>query len=100
MGLFRDGRLNAYTKLHSYEFIKAFKVMAGTDNNVNIHAINKHGLIYIIDIKTKELVTILHPRPSQLKRYWIQRGKVTPRDIKEIANSCARRNNKYKLNER
>ena len=100
MMAFRNKRMKAYKKYASVKFIKAFICMAGTDNNINIHAINEHGLIYIIDIHSKELVTVIHPRPSQLKRYWIQRDRQVPRPIKEMANECAKRNQKAGLNEK
>ena len=92
-------RMSAYKHLLSYKMLYCFRVNNGHCNGEEIHCINEHGLIYIYNYHTKRYITILHPRPKQLKRYFHALNIKLPKDIKKLIDQCYIRNEKYNLND-
>ena len=80
----RIERLKVYKHLLSDEMIQCFVVDTDHRNGLEIHCINEYGLIYIYNKLSLRLITILHPRPKQLKRYYQQLGLTISKEIKEI----------------
>jgi len=91
-------RILSYSELLSNTFIQCFLVDKGHINGLEIHCINVHGLIYIYNYSSKKFITILHPRPSQLKRYYRLMNKDIPLIIRRLAVECHKRNEQYDLN--
>lgn len=94
----RSDRLRSYAKLFSNNFIHAFLVDTGHEKGKEIHAINNKGLVYVYNKKSKHLITITHPRPKQLKRYFKQLNLNIPEDIEALCISNRIRNEKNDLN--
>jgi len=95
----RNPRLSAYKGLMSNTFIDKFIVDTNHKNGLEVHAINEYGLIYIYNRHLMRLITILHPRPAQIKRYYKQLGLTVNRDMKAIIRKNERRIIDRKLNE-
>lgn len=95
----RSKRLESYQELLSDKFIKCFLVDKEHDNGLEIHCINEHGLIYIYNHNTKKFITALHPRPSQIKRYYRLLNMEIPQRIKRLSRLCYKRNEVLKLND-
>ena len=91
-------RIENYQTLLSEKFITCFVVDKEHINGCEIHCINENGLIYIYNYKSKKFITVLHPRPSQLKRYYRLLRIEIPKHIKRLARECYKRNEKYNLN--
>jgi hypothetical protein len=68
----RQPRIKAYENLGllSDEFIDGFVVDTCHPAGLEVHLINKNGLIYIYNRDSKRAITILGARPGQLKRYY------------------------------
>lgn len=96
----RNARIVIYEKnnLLSYNFVACFKVDKKHANGLEIHAINENGLIYIYNFKSRKLITILHARSEQLKRYYNALRIETPETVKRIMIEVDERNEKQKLN--
>lgn len=94
----RTKRLQAYKDLLSLNFIQSFIVDTSHINGCEIHAINENGLIYIYNLHSHKLVTILHPRPSQLKRYYRALEIEIPQEIQRVSRQCYSRNEKNDYN--
>ena len=95
----RNPRISAYKHLMSDVFIQCFIVDTNHPNGLDIHCINENGLIYIYNRHLMRLITILHPRPKQIKRYYEQLGLTTTGEIKQIIKKNNKRNIDRKLNE-
>jgi hypothetical protein len=94
----RYKRISKYNGLLSIEFIDCFLVDNNHINGLEIHCINKYGLIYIYNIHSDRLITILHPRPKQIKRYYNQLSITYNSDIRSIIDKCYKRNLNSNLN--
>lgn len=96
----RNNRISLYDdfKLLSDVFIDCFKVDKKHENGCEIHAINENGLIYVYNFKSRKMITILHARAEQLKRYYNALGIATPEQLKNIMNEVEKRNKFYNLN--
>jgi hypothetical protein len=97
----RSDRIKLYDRfgLLSLDFVSCFKVDKQHENGHELHAINRNGLIYIYNFKSRKLITILHPRPQQIKRYYEATNEST-NAIKNILQLVEQRNKKHKLNEK
>ena len=95
----RRDRVRKYSNLLSFKMLYCFRVDNNHPNGDEIHCINEYGLIYIYNYTTKRFITILHPRPRQLKRYFRGLDMKLPNDIKTIIDKCYKRNINSKLNE-
>lgn len=95
---FRSKRMEDYTPLLSQKFIQCFVVNTNHPNGDEIHCINENGLIYIYNYESKRFITVLHPRPSQLKRYYRLLKIEVPKNIKRLARECHKRNEKMNYN--
>jgi len=98
--LYREQRLKEYQHLLSNEFIASFIVDTNHVGGVEVHSINVNGLIYIYNMNTKKLITVLHPRPSQLKRYYRLLKLEIPSNIKKLCTDRFKRNEDAKLNKK
>ena len=96
----REKRLKEYKDFLSTNFIDCFVVNNYHPGGLEVHCINEHGLIYIYNYETGRFITVLHPRPQQLKRYYIKLGIQIPSKIQELASECFKRNKKRKLNKK
>ncbi|MDD4468285.1 MAG: hypothetical protein PHF68_03990, partial [Candidatus ainarchaeum sp.] len=67
-------------------------------NGQELHAINEKGLIYVYNFKSRKLITILHARSEQIKRYYDISKIKTPQNIYGIMQEVNERNKKYNLN--
>jgi predicted type IV restriction endonuclease len=92
-------RYEVYKYILSTNFIDCFIVDKGHPNGLEVHCINEYGLIYIYNLSSKKLITILHPRPRQIKRYYIALGLTTCEKIKHLIKVCYERNNDHYYNE-
>lgn len=63
------------------EIDKSFLVDKGHPNGPEIHNVSEKGIIFIINAKTKKLVTILIARPNQIKRLYIACNLKVPHKI-------------------
>jgi hypothetical protein len=95
----RKERIRKYSNLLSFKMLYCFRVDNDHWNGDEIHCINEYGLIYIYNYKSKKYITILHPRPSQLKRYFHQLNITLPNDIKRLIDKCYKRNKNSNMNE-
>ena len=95
----RKERVSKYKGLLSFKMLYCFRVDNNHCNGDEIHCINEYGLIYIYNYHTKKYITILHPRPKQLKRYFQQLNIKLPKDVRKLIDNCYKRNEKYKLND-
>ena len=95
----RNGRMFQYRYLLSTNFIDCFIVDTNHRNGLEIHCINEYGLIYIYNKLSLKLITILHPRPKQIKRYYIALALTTSNEVRKIINVCYQRNIDQRLNE-
>ena len=97
----RYNRIDKYKELLSNEYLYSFIVDTNHKNGLEIHSVNVNGLIYIHNRSTNKLITVLHPRPRQLKRYFINNngGYEIPTIIKELISTCHKRNEIERLNE-
>ena len=95
----RKERIQRYSKLLSFKMLYCFRVDKAHINGDEIHCINEHGLIYIYNYNSKKFITILHPRPKQLKRYFNDLNIKLPQDIRVLLDKCYKRNLKERLNE-
>lgn len=96
----RDKRISLYDdyKLLSDNFISCFKVDKKHIDGLELHAINENGLIYIYNFKSRKLITILHARAKQLKRYYEALGLEIPHDVYAVIKEVEKRNTLYNLN--
>jgi hypothetical protein len=94
----RIKRFQAYKKLLSNHFKYAFLVDTNHANGLEIHSINENGLVYVFNNASKKLVTIIHPRPRQLKRYFHETLVLVPEDIKKMCEENYKRNEEHVLN--
>lgn len=95
----RFARVQAYRELLSEDFLYFFVVDTGHPNGLEVHAINLNGLIYIYNLESRLLITIMHPRIPQLRRYFEQLGKTMPRRIYELGKGNEARNKALGLNQ-
>ena len=94
----RKERVRKYSNLLSYDMLYCFVVDNNHENGDEIHCINENGLIYIYNYHTKKFVTILHPRPKQLKRYFQALNMKVPKEIKKLIDKCYIRNENSYMN--
>jgi hypothetical protein len=96
----RSGRINEYNKmgLLAGRFVSCFKVDKGHANGKELHAINESGLLFIYNFKSRKLITILHPRPQQIKRYY-QATNSNENEITHILKDLIKRNKMHNLNQ-
>ena len=95
----RVSRLTSYQGLLSNKMLDCFIVDTDHKNGLEIHCINEHGLIYIYNKNSMRLITILHPRPSQIKRYYRLLKLTITKETRDIINKCYKRNTDHLLNE-
>lgn len=95
----RIERAKRYKHLLSENFIHCFRVDNYHPNGDEIHCINDKGLIYIYNFNTHKLITIIHPRPKQFKRYYQQLNMKIPKRIKKMIDTNYKRNQEERLNE-
>jgi hypothetical protein len=88
----REDRYSTYKDLLSTNFIRCFLVDTEHPCGLEVHCINEHGLIYIYNYDSKRFITVLHPRPSQLKRYYRQLGMRYGSHISKLGRECYNRN--------
>ena len=94
----RPDRLKAYKHLLSKEFLQCFRVDNNHYNGDEIHCINNKGLIYIYNYNSYRLITLLHPRPKQIKRYYYSLNLKIPNNIKKLIDENYKRNNNDNFN--
>ena len=94
----RKERVRKYSKFLSYKMLYCFRVDNNHVNGDEIHCINEHGLIYIYNYHTKRYITLMHPRPRQLKRYFHQLNMRVPKQVKLLIDKCYQRNEEEDLN--
>lgn len=95
----RKERVRKYSNLLSYKMLYCFRVDNNHVNGDEIHCINEYGLIYVYNYHTKRFITIMHPRPRQIKRYFHSLDIKLPKEIKKLIDKCYLRNENSKLNE-
>ena len=95
----RTDRVSAYKDYLSSVMLDCFIVNTNHKNGLEIHCINEYGLIYIYNKDRGKLITILNPRPRQLKRYYTQLNLNVPQYIKKVMQLAYGRNEKDNLNE-
>jgi hypothetical protein len=96
----RSERIKVYQcmgLLDDSNIISCYKVDKKHENGHELHAINKKGLIYIYNFKSRKLITILHARANQIKRYY-EATNESINAIKNILQLVEKRNKKHDLN--
>ena len=91
-------RYSVYKYILSTKFVDCFIVDKGHVNGLEIHCINEYGLIYIYNKRTLKLVTIISPRPAQIKRYYIALELTTCEVIKNLIKISYERNTDRNFN--
>lgn len=81
------------------DFIACFKVDKQHENGMEIHAINRNGLIYVYNFSSRKMITVLHARPEQLKRYFEALGLAIPNEVSRLMFEVKKRNETLFLNE-
>ena len=96
----RHERVRKYKELGllSTNFIDGFVVDKDHDNGVELHLINNNGLIYIMNARTKKLITVLGARPMQIQRYYNDLGLPINAGVQAIINRAGQNVNKYNIN--
>lgn len=97
--LSRYSRLAVYKEILSTDFIECFIVDTGHKNGLEIHCINIYGLIYIYNKSTMKFITVLNPRPSQIKRYYRALELTISKEIRKCIQVAHSRNIDQRLNE-
>jgi|LGOV01.1.fsa_nt_gb hypothetical protein len=92
-------RYEVYKYILSTNFIDCFIVDKGHINGLEVHCINEYGLIYVYNKDSKKLITILNPRPMQVKRYYIALSLTINKNIKRLIQVAHSRNIDRKMNE-
>ena len=95
----RFNRTNTYKYLLSTKFLDTFIVDTAHRNGLEIHCINEYGLIYIYNLQSKKLITIISPRPRQVKRYYVALDLKISKRIRELINATFNRNREFGFNE-
>ena len=96
----RNERIKKYNdmQLLSDNIVSCFKVDKKHVNGQELHAINEKGLIYVYNFKSRKLITILHARSEQIKRYYDIAKIEIPKNIYTIMQKVNKRNRLYNLN--
>ena len=96
----RDSRVAAYESLMMLgtEFIGGFIVNKGHINGPELHMINNNGVIYIFNLGSKRLITILGARPQQIKRYYEQLELDIPSEVKDAISKSSDLIRKHNIN--
>lgn len=96
----RDERIKKYEALNllNEKIVSCFKVDKQHKNGYELHAINENGLIYVYNFKSRKLITVLHARSEQIKRYYKLCNIEIPKIIYNIMQKVDERNKAYNLN--
>lgn len=94
----RNGRLKAYASLMSTNFIDCFIVDKKHVNGDEVHCLNNKGLVYIYNLRSKRLITILHARSAQIARYYEATNTDVTREVLSLMYDNDLRNKKMNLN--
>lgn len=67
----RQDRFNSYTSQGlTTDFIDGFVVDKNHVNGLEVHIITRDAFLFIFNLESKKLITVLAPRPQQIKRYY------------------------------
>ncbi len=95
----RKNRLESYFKLKEVGSVyDSFIVDKNHENGDEVHVITSTGFIMVFNLKTKKFITVLHARPMQLKRYYINMGETVPAFVSNMCNLNNELNIKLDLN--
>jgi predicted RNA-binding protein associated with RNAse of E/G family len=95
----RKNRLDVYFKVKDIgEVFDTFIVDKDHPNGDEVHVITDTGFILIFNHRTKRFITVLHARPAQLKRYYLDLGEGVPSKIISIAGNNQKLNDELDLN--
>jgi hypothetical protein len=92
-------RYSVYKELLSTVFLDKFIVDKGHINGKEIHCINEYGLVYIYNLHSLRLITIISPRPRQVKRYYVALELKINKNIQELITATFNRNREFGFNE-
>ena len=95
----RKNRLKTYFKIKEVgEVYDTFIVDKDHPNGDEIHVLTDTGFILIFNYNTKRFITVLHARPGQLKRYYLNLGEDIPKKVLDITKSNKEWNDMLDLN--
>jgi hypothetical protein len=95
----RKNRLESYFKLKEVGSVyDSFIVDKNHDNGDEVHVITSTGFIMVFNLNTKRFITVLHARPMQLKRYYINMGETVPAFVSNMCKLNNELNIKLNLN--
>ena len=97
----RKNRLDVYFKVKDIgEVYDTFIVDKDHPNGDEVHVITDTGFILIFNHRTKKFITVLHARPGQLKRYYLNLGEEIPSEIEDMCELNHELNEELGLNNR
>lgn len=97
----RKNRLDVYFKVKEVGgVLDTFIVDKDHPNGDEVHVITNTGFILIFNHRTKRFITVLHARPAQLKRYYLDLGEEVPTEVIKIARDNQKLNESMDLNNR
>ena len=95
----RKNRLESYFKLKEVGSVyDSFIVDKNHENGDEVHVITSTGFIMVFNLKSKKFITVLHARPMQLKRYYINMGETVPPFVSNMCELNNELNLKLDLN--
>ena len=97
----RKTRLDAYFRVKDIgEVYDTFIVDKDHPNGDEVHVITDTGFILIFNYRTKKFITVLHARPMQLKRYYLNLCEEIPFEVEEMCDLNYELNEELDLNNR
>lgn len=67
------------------EVVDVFECDKHHKNGKELHVITSEGVVFILNARTKKLVTVLFARPAQVKRYYSALNLTAPESIVQAA---------------
>jgi hypothetical protein len=97
----RETRMKIYSSIKNLGNVyDSFVVDKNHPNGDEVHVLTDTGFILIFNERTKKFITLLHARPMQLKRYYINLGEEIPLVITNICESNNKLNKELQLNKK
>lgn len=95
----RKPRMDVYFGVKEMgEVFDAFIVDKDHPNGDEVHVITTNGFILIFNERTERFITILHARPGQLRRYYLNLEEEVPYEIEEMGDLNQELNEELNLN--
>lgn len=97
----RETRMKIYSSIKEFGNVyDSFIVDKNHPNGDEVHALTDTGFILIFNQRTKKFITLLHARPMQLKRYYLNLGETVPSVVEKICELNNKLNKELQLNKK